>query len=40
MTYEERLVRYENEKRELRLMALPAAEYAKRIREIARKYKI
>ena len=40
MTYQDRLHRYEQEKRKLQELNLSAREYEKRIREIARRWRV
>lgn len=40
MSYQERLRRYERDKRELRELGLPAAEYEERLKELLRKWRI
>ena len=40
MTARERYIRYEAEKNELRRIGLSSAEYEKRLKELARKWRI
>lgn len=40
MRYADRLTRYEEEKRALRYAGLTSAEYDRRIRELARKWRV
>lgn len=40
MTYEQRLVEYENEKQKLKRENLSSKEFEKRLKELAKKWKI